>query len=450
MQASEPSIEQQTAELKNAVSEAIQQARKLGASACEVSISKQTGISVSTRLQEVETLEYNRDSGMGISVYFGHRKGNASTADLRPQAIAQAVSAACDIARYTSEDPCHGLADAALMADADNLPDLDLYHPSDMSPDTAIDIAKRAEKAAFEADERIKNADGANYSSHNGIRVYGNSHGLLAGYPMSRHSLSCIVIAGEQQAMERDYSYSVSRDAERLWSPERVGQQAAERAVSRLKARKLGTRRAPVMIAADLASGLFGHLVGAISGSQIYRNSSFLKGFLNEQIFPEYISIAERPHIAGAMASAPFDAEGVASQDRMIIEQGVLQTYLLTSYSARKLNMTNTGHAGGIYNWLVRHSNKDFDALLKEMGTGLLVTELMGQGVNTVTGDYSRGAAGFWVENGELAYPVSEITIAGNLKDMFRNIVAVGNDIDRRSQILTGSILLEDMQIAGQ
>lgn len=450
MQTGEPAIKQQVEELKSAVGEALEQARKLGASASEVSISKQSGISVSTRLQHVETLEYNRDGGLGISVYFGKRKGNASTADLRPQAIAQAVKAACDIARYTSEDQCHGLAEPESMADPLALPDLDLYHPAGFDPDAAITLAQRAEQAAFAADPRVNNSEGATYSSHDGIRVYGNSHGFVAGYPMSRHSLSCVVIAKEGDDMQRDYSYSVSRAADRLWLPERVGAEAAQRTVSRLNARKLGTCRAPVIIAADLASGLFGHLVSAISGSQLYRNSSFLKGRLETTVFPEHISIAERPHVPGALASAPFDSEGVASRDRMIVEQGVLRTYLLSSYSARRLGMENTGHAGGIFNWLIRHSGRTLDAMLKEMGRGLLVTELMGQGVNTVTGDYSRGAAGFWVEDGELAYPVSEITIAGNLNDMFANLVLVGSDLDRRSQIQTGSLLLEEMQIAGE
>ena len=433
--------------LQQLIADTLSYAKSKGASQAEAAMSRQTGLTVEIRKQQVETLEFNRDGALGITVYFGHKKGNASTSDLRPEAIRRAVDAACNIARYTSEDPFSGPAEARQMPDA--VPDLELYHPGSLEPEYAIELAMRCEQAAFDADPRITNSDGANFSSHEAVRVYGNSHGFIAGYPSTRHSISCVMLATENDDMQRDYSYSVSRQADRLWLPERVGKHAAQRTLNRLNARKINSCKVPVLFAADLASGLFSHLVSAIAGSSLYRNASFLKDRLGEQIMPRALSIVERPLIPCALASAPFDSEGVATQDRMIIEQGELKTYLLTAYSARKLGMENTGHAGGIYNWLVRHSGRDLDALLAEMGTGLFVTELMGQGVNTVTGDYSRGASGFWVENGKLAYPVHEITIAGNLNQMFANIVRVGSDLDRRGQIQTGSILLAEMQIAG-
>ncbi|MCM2678603.1 metalloprotease PmbA [Echinimonas agarilytica] len=435
-------------QLQELIADTLNYAKSKGASQAEAAMSRQTGISVSIRKQNIETLEFNRDGALGITVYFGHKKGNASTSDLRPEALKVAVDAACNIAKYTSEDPFSGPADAEQMPES--VPDLQLYHPGSLDPENAIELAMRCEQAAFDTDPRINNSDGATFSSHESVRLYGNSHGFIAGYPSTRHSLSCVTIAKEGDDMQRDYSYSISRQAERLWLPERVGEHAAQRTINRLNARKLGTRKVPVIFASDLASGLFGHLVSAISGGNLYRNASFLKDRLGEQIMPDHLSIVERPLIPCALASAPFDSEGVATQDRMVVEQGVLSTYLLSAYSARKLNMENTGHAGGIYNWLIRHGGRDFDDLLAEMGTGLLVTEVMGQGVNTVTGDYSRGASGFWVENGQLAYPVHEITIASNLKDMFKNIVRVGSDLDRRGQIQTGSVLISEMQIAGQ
>lgn len=441
------SIAHEQANLQQLIADTLSYAKSKGASETEVAMSRQTGLSVAIRKQQVETLEYNRDGALGITVYFGHKKGNASTSDLRPEAIRSAVDAACNIARYTSEDPFSGPAEASQMPES--VPDLELYHPGSLEPDYGIDLAMRCEQAAFDADSRITNSDGAHFNSHESVRVYGNSHGFISGYPSTRHSLSCVMLATEADDMQRDYSYSVSRQADRLWLPERVGQHAAQRAIHRLNARKIGSCKAPVLFASDLASGLFGHLVSAIAGSSLYRNASFLKDKLGHQIMPESVSIVERPLIPCALASAPFDSEGVATKDRMIVEQGELKSYLLTAYSARKLGLENTGHAGGIYNWLVRHSGGDLGALFKEMGTGLYVTELMGQGVNTVTGDYSRGASGFWIENGEPKFPVHEITIAGNLKDMFANIVQVGSDLDRRGQILTGSVLVAEMQIAG-
>lgn len=440
-------VAQQRAELEMAVSRALELAGK-SADAAEVAITKTTGISVSTRMCEVESVEFNSDGALGITVYRGQRKGSASTSDLSEKAIAQTVNAALDIANYTSEDPFSGPAPAELMSF--NYPDLDLFYPDEPEPDHAADIAIAAERCALDYDSRIKMSDGASYDSHYGVLVYGNSHGMLGSYASSRHSTSCCVIVQDKKGMERDYSYTMARDKADLWTPERVGEEAAKRTLSRMDPQRLTTRKAPVMFAADVATGLFGHLVMGISGSNLYRKSSFLLDKLGEQIFPSWLNVYERPHILKGMASAPFDSEGVITQDLDIIKDGTLQSYLATSYAARKLGMAPTGHAGGIHNWFVGNTGQSFEQMLKELGTGLLVTELMGQGVNIVTGDYSRGAAGFWVENGQIQYPVSEITIAGNLEQMFKQIVAVGADTELRSQIQTGSILIESMKIAGE
>ncbi len=441
-------VAQQRSELEQAVARALELAGQQ-ADAAEVAINKSTGISVSTHLCEVENVEFNSDGAMGITVYRGQRKGSASTSDLSEAAIAQTVAAALEIARHTSEDPYGGPGPAELMAK--NIPDLDLFYPDEPEPDHAASIAIAAEQAALDADSRIKQSDGASYDSHYGIRVYGNTHGMLASYPSSRHSISCCVIAeGKNGDMERDYSYTLARRTSDLWTPEKVGQLAAERTVSRIDPQKLSTRQAPVMFASDVATGLFGHLVMGISGSNLYRKSTFLLDMLDEQIFPSWLNISERPHLLRGLASTPFDSEGLATHDREIIQDGVLKTYLMTSYAARKLGRQPTGHAGGIHNWQVSSTGEDFNAMLRKLGTGFLVTELMGQGVNIVTGDYSRGAAGFWVENGVIQYPVSEVTIAGNLKDMMANIVAIGTDTETRSQIQTGSMLLESMKIAGE
>lgn len=441
-------VAQQRIELEAAVAKALEMAA-LSSDAAEVAITKSTGLSVSTRMCEVENVEFNSDGALGITVYRGQRKGSASTSDLSEKAIAQTVAAALDIALYTSEDPYAGPAPNELMVR--NIPDLDLFHPDEPNPDMAAKIAIAAEEKALAYSNKIKQSDGASYDSHYGVKVYGNSHGLLASYASSRHSISCCVIGeGKNGEMERDYSYTVARHRDDLWSPELVGQQAAEKTISRLDAKKLKTGKVPVMFAADVATGLIGHLVMAISGGSLYRKSSFLLDKLGEKILPDWFNIAEKPHVLRALASSPFDSEGVFTQDRQIITDGVLSTYLLSSYAARKMKMTPTGHAGGIHNWYVQSTGQNFEQMLKALGTGLLVTEVMGQGVNAVTGDYSRGAAGFWVENGVIQYPVSEITIAGNLKDMFQQMVAVGSDVETRSQIQTGSILLESMKIAGE
>ena len=440
-------LKAQEQELRQAVSFAIELATKSGASA-EVAVTKVSGLSVSTRLQEIENVEFTNDGALGISVYMGQQKGNASTSDLSEGAIRNAVEAALAIAKYTSPDDCTGLADKDLMAfDA---PDLELYHAADVNVDKATELALEAEKAALEADERIINSNGASFNSHTGVKVYGNSHGMLQSYLSSRYSLSCSVIGGVEDALENDYEYTISREFDKLQSPIWVGENCAKKVVSRLNPQKLSTREVPVIFLNDVATGLISHFATAISGGSLYRKSSFLLDHLGEQVLPDWFNISERPHLLRRLASTPFDSEGVRTQDREIVEDGILQTYLVTSYSGKKLGMLSTGHAGGIHNWLVKPNlNGGLTALLRQMGTGLLVTDVMGQGVNIVTGDYSRGASGFWVENGEIQYPVAEITIAGQLQDMLKNMVAVADDIEHRSNIQTGSILLDKMKISG-
>ena len=440
-------LKAQEQELRQAVSFAVELATKSGASA-EVAVTKVSGLSVSTRLQEIENVEFTNDGALGISVYMGQQKGNASTSDLSERAIQNAVEAALAIAKYTSPDDCTGLADKDLMAfDA---PDLALYHAADVDVDKATELALQAEKAALEADERIVNSNGASFNSHTGVKVYGNSHGMLQSYLSSRYSLSCSVIGGVEDALENDYEYTISREFDKLQSPIWVGENCAKKVVSRLNPQKLSTREVPVIFLNDVATGLISHFAAAISGGSLYRKSSFLLDHLDKQVLPDWFNISERPHLLRRLASTPFDSEGVRTQDREIVEGGILQTYLVTSYSGKKLGMPSTGHAGGIHNWLVKPNLAGgLTALLRQMGTGLLVTDVMGQGVNIVTGGYSRGASGFWVENGEIQYPVAEITIAGQLQDMLKNMVAVADDIEHRSNIQTGSILLDKMKISG-
>ena len=434
-------------ELRQAVSFAVELATKSGASA-EVAVTKVSGLSVSTRLQEIENVEFTNDGALGISVYMGQQKGNASTSDLSEGAIRNAVEAALAIAKYTSPDECTGLADKDLMAF--EAPDLELYHAADVDVDKATELALQAEKAALEADERIINSNGASFNSHTGVKVYGNSHGMLQSYFSSRYSLSCSVIGGVEDALENDYEYTISREFDKLQSPIWVGENCAKKVVSRLNPQKLSTREVPVIFLNDVATGLISHFAAAISGGSLYRKSSFLLDHLGKQVLPDWFNISERPHLLRRLASTPFDSEGVRTQDREIVEGGILQTYLVTSYSGKKLGMPSTGHAGGIHNWLIKPNLAGgLTALLRQMGTGLLVTDVMGQGVNIVTGDYSRGASGFWVENGEIQYPVAEITIAGQLQDMLKNMVAVADDIEHRSNIQTGSILLDKMKISG-
>ena len=439
---------EQKKQLEDAVHNALTIAKQLGVDQAEVALNKSSGISVNTRLGEVENIEFNRDGVMGISVYANHCKGSASTADLSTEAIHATVKAAVDIAKYTSQDSFAGLLDAELLEMAPL--DLDLYHPNDYTTDQLLDIAKQCEDIALSSDKRIVNSDGAGVNSHSSIKVYGNTNGFLDSYASSRHSLSCMLIGQENDDMQRDYSYTSARDMDDLFSAKWVADEAVKRTVERLGAKKIKTQHAPVIFAAEVATGLFGHLVGAISGTSLYKKSSFLLDSLDTQIFPDWINICEKPHLMKGIASSPYDLEGSKVIDRNIIEDGVLQTYLLTGYAARKLGMKSTGHTGGIHNWFIKDNGMDLAGLFKEMGNGLFVTELMGQGVNMVTGDYSRGAAGFWIENGVIAYPVHEITIAGNLKEMYMNISAIGNDVDPRSSLKTGSILIKQMKIAGE
>ncbi|MEG9489627.1 metalloprotease PmbA [Mannheimia indoligenes] len=441
-------LQQQEQELQQAVEFALNFAKKAGAEA-EVGITKVAGLSVSSRLEQVENIEFNNDGSLGISVYLGKRKGNASTSDLQPASIQKTVEAALAIAKYTSEDNCTGLADKEMLAfDA---PDLDLYHQADISVDQAVELAIEAEHYGLNTDDHIVNSEGATFNSHSGVRVYGNTYGMLQSYLSSRYSLSCSLISEYQDQLERDYEYTISREFDKLQPAKWVGEQAAIKAVERLNPQRIKTAKMPVIFYNDVATGLIGHLAAAISGGALYRKSSFLLDKLGEQILPDWFAISERPHLLRQLASSAFDSEGVITQNREIITDGVLQTYLMTSYSGRKMGLKSTGHAGGIHNWLVKPNRQGgLNALLKEMGTGLLVTEMLGSAINSVTGEYSRGAAGFWVENGEIQYPVAEITIAGQLQDMYKHLVAVSDDIEYRSNIQTGSILLEKMMVSGE
>ena len=435
------------ADLLALVELALEEARALGASQAEAAVSMDVGLSVSVRLGEVETVEYQRDRGMGVTVYFGTRKGSASTADLSPAMLRETVAKACSIARFTAEDPCAGLADPDTLAT--EIPDLDLAHPWDVTPERACEMALECEAAAMAVDARITNSEGAGVSTHRGVRAYGNSLGFLAAYPGTVHSLSCAVLGSSGDEMERDYWYSTARDWRALESAASVGRASGERAVRRLGARQLGTMKVPVLFAPDVARGLVGHFVGAVRGGSQYRRASFLLDAAGQQVFPDWFSISERPHLPRALASAPFDHEGVATRDRELVTAGVLLGYVLGTYSARKLGLRTTGNAGGTHNLLVHGRGRDFAGMLALMDRGLLVTELMGQGVNGVTGDYSRGAAGFWVENGVIVHPVHEVTVAGNLRDIYRQIAEVGADVDARGGIRTGSILVEQMTVAG-
>lgn len=426
-------------------------ARKAGASGCDCEVSEGFGLTVTVRKGKPDVVEHNRDRTLGVSVYLGERpkvrRGHASTSDFSRAALEQTVAAAAAIARYTAEDPCAGLPDAELLAR--DVPDLDLYHPWRISTEEAIEIARRCEAAAFATSKKIRNSEGATVSAQHQQFVLANSLGFMGGYPGSRHYLSCSVIAEDKGLMQRDDWFSASRVPAELANPEALGRYAAERALARLGARKIATRRAPVLFEAPVAIGLIGHFLSAINGGNLYRRTSFLVDSLGRQVFPDWMRIDERPHVPRASSSAAFDEEGVATRERAIVEGGTVQGYFLGSYSARKLGMQSTGNAGGHHNLYVRSDGPDFVGMLRKMGTGLLVTELLGQGVNLVTGDYSRGAAGYWVEDGVIRYPVEEITIAGNLRDIFRGIVAVGSDVLVRSGRTCGSILVESMTIAG-
>ncbi len=442
-----PDLRESEDRLKSLVQDILVEAERQGASAAEVSVSEDVGLGVTVRMRDLESVEFNHDRGFGITVYFGRRKGSASTSDSSIAAIRETVQAAANIARHTQEDPCAGLADADRMAT--ELPDLDLYHPWALSADEARELALTCEAAGLDHDARIRNSDGASVSTQQSCRVYGNSHGFVGSYVGSRHSLSCVLIATDDAGMQRDYWYTTARDSAALENAVLVGEEAARRTIARLSPRKVKTGAFPVAFSAQTAGGLAGHLLGAISGGALYRRASFLLDSLGEQVAAEHLTLAEEPHLVGAIGSSAFDGEGVATQPKSFIDAGVVASYILSSYSGRKLNLPTTGNAGGVFNLTLRGNTLPVPDLLKELGTGLLVTDLMGQGVNAVTGDYSRGAAGFWVEGGEIAYPVDEITIASNLKDMFRGVICVGDDLDIRGNIRAPTVLIERMMLAG-
>jgi len=425
----------------------IEHAARQGATAADTEISEGVGQSVSVRQGEIETIEYNKDKGAGVTVHIGQRRGHASTSDLSEAALKSAVEKAMTIARYTAEDDCAGLPDADKVAT--DIRDLDLYHPWALTVEEAAERARACEAAALAIDKRLTNSEGAGVNCHTSHFIYANSLGFCNGYAGSRHGMSVAVIGEDKGAMQRDYWYTSARNANDLDAPEVVGRLAGTRTVRRLNGRKLDTRTCPVIFEAQIATGLIGNFVAAVSGGSLYRKSSFLLDSLGKEVFAPLVHIREEPFIPNGLGSAPFDSEGVACLERDIVKDGILQGYFLSSYSARKLGMTTTGNAGGSHNLIVTPGEHDLDGLLKQMGTGLLVTELLGSGANMVTGDYSRGAAGFWVENGEIQYPVEEITIAGNLATMFKGIVGIGRDIERRSSKQVGSILIDRMTVAG-
>lgn len=435
-------------QLKQLAADILHQAKQLGATQAEVGMGVEKGLSTTVRLGDVETLEFHQEQSVGITVYFGKCKGTASTGDLSPTAIHETIKAACNIAQYTMPDECSGLADAELMAY--DYPNLGLYFPSTIHAEIGIEMAKECEAIAMQSDKRITNSQGASVHTHESLHVYGNSHGFIGGYPTSNYSLNCILIGEEKGEMQRDYWYSIARDPTLLESPRDVALQAVQRTIARLGARKIKTGKYPVIYQADAARGLLGSFVQAIQGSNLYRQSSFLLDMLGKQVFAPWVQINEDPYVLGGLGSVPYDAEGVRPTSKTLVKDGILQSYLLSSYSARKLHMSTTGNAGGVHNLFINAGEQDLTGLLKQMGTGLLITELMGQGVRLITGDYSRGASGFWVENGQIQHAVEEITLAGNLRDMLLNVVAIGNDIDKRSGIQTGSWLLPEMTVAGE
>ena len=446
--APEGSLPVSTEELTRVAERILSAARKAGATAAETEVSQAVGQSVTVRQGEVETIAYNRDKGIGVTVYVGQRRGQASTADFSDAAIHAAVDKALAIARYTAEDPAAGLADADRLAK--RWTDLDLYHPWALTVEQAIELGREAERSALAVDKRITNSEGSTVARGDSEFVYGNTNGFLGGYRASRHHIDVSVIGEDDAGMQRDYWYTAARVADELLSASEVGRIAGERTARRLNGRRLDTIDCPVLFEAPEAADLIGSFVHAVSGGSLYRKASFLLDALGQPVFSPIVSIREEPHVPRARGSAPFDAEGVATAPRDVVRAGVLEGYFLGSYSARKLGMTTTANAGGAHNLFVAPGADDLAGLMKRMGRGLFVTEQLGQGVNLVTGDYSRGAAGFWVENGEIAYPVEEITIAGNLKDVFRGIVAVGRDIDRRGSRHVGSILVDRMTVAGQ
>ena len=430
------------------IEQALSRCRKLGADAAEADINTGQGLSVNVRMGQVETIEHQRDKAMGVTVYIGGRKGSASSTDFSADAVEATVSAACTIARNASRDDCAGLLDPEYLAI--DVPDLDLCHRWKITPQEAIELALECEDAARREDQRLTNSDGALVATYTGSHLYGNTHHFINGWDWSSHNIDCAVIAEENGKMQRDGWHTKARDQRDLDSAENVGKEAARRTLSRLNARKLSTRAAPVIFEAPAARGVFSTLITAVSGGALYRRASFLLDKLGEQVFAPHVQIEEQPHLPKELGSAPFDNDGMTTLQKYLVRDGVLESYVLSAYSARKLGMAPTGNAGGVHNLVVQTSDQDLDALIRQMDTGLLITDMIGFGVNQVTGDYSRGASGFWIERGELQYPVEEITVAANLKDMFQNIVSIANDVDNRGNIKTGSVLIENMTIAGE
>ena len=435
-------------ELTHIIDSVLTQSKAMGASAAEADIGTGSGLSANVRKGEIDKLEYERDKGLSITVYINGQKGNASTSDFSETALKESVKAAISIARYASRDECAGLVEPELMAK--EFPDLDLHHPWSISPEAAIDLAIECEQAAFDYDKRISNSDGSVVSTYSGINLYGNTNGFINGWNWSSHTIDCTVIAEDNNGMQRDGWYSKTRDFNNLQAIYDIGQEAARRTVARLGSRKLSTRQVPIIFEAPVASGLFSAFITAISGGSLYRRASFLLDKKGEQVFANHINIREQPYMEKALGSAPFDNDGVATKERDIIKDGILQDYVLSGYSARKLGLQTTGNAGGVHNLVIEPGQNSLEEMIKDMGTGLLITDMIGFGVNQITGDYSRGASGFWVEDGALAYPVEEITVAGNLIDMYKNIVSIGNDVDPRGNVLTGSVMIDTMIVAGE
>lgn len=441
-------IKEQSKKLEKTLKMALEYARKKGASETEVSAGISAGFEVNVRLGEVDTLEYEQDKSFEITVYFSKRSGSTSTSDLSEASIQMAIDKACDIAKYTSEDPCSGLADKSLMAF--DYPDIDIYHPWNIDPQQAIEMAKRCEALGMQMDKRIDNSEGAHVSTHEAISAYANSHDFIGMIPGSMHNIGCVLVAKEGKSMQRDYDFTMARDPAKLTDTQIVAQQTADKTLKRLGAKPISTRTAPVIFSSELARGLIGTFAAAVSGSNLYRESSFLPDSLNTQVLPGWMTLEEKPHEKNVLGSSPFDADGVATKNQILVKEGILQHYILSNYSAKKLGLKTTANCGGLHNLQVSCYNLSLQDLLKQMDTGFYVTELIGHGVNIVTGDYSRGASGFWVEKGVTVQPVEEVTIAGNLKNMLMNIVAIANDIDERGNIKCGSILLDAMKIAGK
>lgn len=435
-------------QFKQQVKAILAEAERQGASAAAVNLGVSQGLSVEVRMGGVETLEFHHNQGVSLTVYVGQRTGSASSTDTSPNSIRETVAAALAIAKHTGEDEANGLAPKELLAQADQLPELDLYHPWELNPKDAIALAERVE-AAGRQDPRIVNSDGATVTSGFSLRAYGNTEGFVAAYPSSSHGMSCSLVAEADGQMQRDYYYHTHRVPNRLMSPEAIGEMAAERTLARLGAQKPTTGRWPVIFQAEVARGLLGHFINAISGGSLYRKSSFLLDRIGTQVFPEWMNLAEYPHLKQGPSSAPFDSDGLPTREQFFVENGVLSRYALGLYSSRRLGLTPTGNGGGVRNLILPAGEKSLAQLCEQMGTGILVTELMGQGVNIVTGDYSRGAAGYWVENGVITHPLDEFTIAANLSEMLMGIQAVGNDVDHRGGIQTGSLLLSPLTVAG-